>query len=174
MTPANFKRMCADIRRMWTRKDGLVAKLGTGGLKRVLRICVSSTDNTGLIAENCKVWDDDALVYEGKIEDDGLKELLTSACVCRGELLTGLDMAAGRQGKRICYGTRNGCPKACPLAGRKQRLVGEEAQKALVKALQEGKPVVMHEKIGMSIVNATGVERTCMAVPKPGADNAEQ
>ena len=56
----------------------------------------------------------------------------------------------------------------------KPEATGDEAAKELVKALQEGKRVVIHEQIGMAIVNAAGVERTCMEVPKPGADNAEQ
>jgi hypothetical protein len=120
MTPHNFKRMCCDIRRHWTRKDGLVALVGTGGWKRVLRLCVSSTDNNGLVAENCVVWDGDEVAYKGPLENDGLKEALTAAAVCRGELCTGLDMAAGRTGKRFCYGTRSNCPAACPLARKRK------------------------------------------------------
>jgi hypothetical protein len=44
----------------------------------------------------------------------------------------------------------------------------------VVKALRVGKPLVVHETIGMTTLNMDGVERVTIRVPKPGADNAEQ
>ena len=170
MTPQNFKRFCADVRRRWSRDNGLVALVCTGGRKRVLRVCVSTTINQGLVAENCVVWDGSQLAYEGPFESDALRSKFTVCGVCRCEFLTGREMAAGRHGKPVCYGTGRNCPKACPL--NVKRKTGDAAAKAMVEAIRAGQLVVLHEKVGMSVLNTDGVERTCMEVPKPETPDA--
>jgi hypothetical protein len=48
----------------------------------------------------------------------------------------------------------------------------DSSAKAVVEAIRAGKLVVLHEKVGMSVLNTDGVERTCMEVPKPETPDA--
>jgi len=111
MTPANHKRLCDDLRRTWTKKDGVVAIMTSPGWKRQLRICISG-QSQNLRAYTCVIWCYGNIVYDGPMEAADMREILTTHGVCRGRVSTSAMLKDDDEHSHgMCYGTGNG--KAC-------------------------------------------------------------
>lgn len=138
MTPAAFKRLCADIRMKWTAQAGLVVLLrGPAAASTELRLCVGPVTNTGIIAEDCVVWLDDSRVYSGGIETDELKKLLTRHRICRAVYTTFRMLCVTDW---TCLGNARKCDGVrCPVRARLLRkMETEDAERLSVQDAEGG------------------------------------
>ena len=116
MIPANHTRLCDDLRRTWTKKDGAVAIMTTPGRKTKLRVCVSGQSN-GLRAYTCVIWLLGDIIYQGPMESSDMREILTLHGVCRGEVTRAADLNDDAEKRGTCYGmgTAKHCAKCKAL-----------------------------------------------------------
>ena len=124
MTQENFDNLYMLIRKGWTKRHGIVVRLQTAeDDSHPLLLCAGSLSNPGLIATNCKVWCGDDLLYEGKIKDAKLLQLLTDKGICHAEVSTvkRLDVS---NGVYTCLGDRATCEKQCSLRKSKKAQIG--------------------------------------------------
>ena len=141
MTPAAFKRLCADIRLKWMPGSGLVALLRGPALASVeLRLCASPSVNTGVMAENCVVWNGDDRVYKGGIEAEELKQLLTRHRICRAVYTTSKSMGSMRRPDWSCLGNALKCDGVrCPVRQKMLKQLAENnAERVSVQGAEDG------------------------------------
>lgn len=124
MTQEQFDRLYMLIRKGWSKRTGLVVRLQRQEDDATpMLLCVGSLSNTGLIAQNCKVWCGDDLLYDGKINTEELRQLLTDEGICHAEISTvkRLDV---NNGVYTCLGDRETCQKQCALRKGKKAQIG--------------------------------------------------
>lgn len=115
MTQQAFNEMVLLLRRKWTRKQGALFRLQRAeDDSSPLLLCCGALSNQGFRAENCKVWQNDDLVYEGPLESPKLAYLLALRGVCFGELNTGAKLDV-RNGDYYCFGDADACPLTCQM-----------------------------------------------------------
>ena len=115
MTDGAFNQMVLLLRKLWTRRQGALFRLQRAEDDSApLMLCVGAMSNTGLRAENCKVWQRDNLLYEGPLESLELQHLLTINNICFGELniASKLDV---KEGPCYCFGDPANCQQQCQL-----------------------------------------------------------
>ena len=115
MTNSAFDQMVLLLRQKWTRRQGAVFRLQRAeDDSSPLLLCAGVLSNQGFCAENCKVWQDTDLVYEGPIESTQLAYLLALRGICFGELTTAskLDVTTGAC---YCFGDPDTCKAACQM-----------------------------------------------------------
>ena len=115
MTQQAFNEMVLLLRHKWTRKQGALFRLQRAeDDSSPLLLCAGALSNQGFRAENCKVWQENDLVYEGPIESPQLAYLLTLRGICFGELTTGAKLDV-RKGEYFCFGDPDRCPMQCVM-----------------------------------------------------------
>lgn len=87
MTNEQFRKLVAGIQCRWSDKEGLIALAYSADYTdgKVLRICVGTVNNTGIVASDCLVWLEEDMLYQGKLDDKALKKLLDSNHICHIE-----------------------------------------------------------------------------------------
>ena len=124
MTTEQFQQLIQLIRKAWTKRNGIVIRLQKQEEDRhPLMLCVGAMANTGFIAQNCKVWQHDDLLYEGPLTSEDLKQLLTEQKICYAEVnnVKRLDV---KRGVYVCFGNREECIHDCELRRAKKAQVG--------------------------------------------------
>lgn len=92
MTVSQFKQLVSLIRRTWSSKEGSVVRLFSPN--KTLLLCVGTHYNQGLMAENCRVWDDadESQLYDGSLDSVELQKILTANKVCGVKITVSKDM----------------------------------------------------------------------------------
>ena len=124
MTTEQFQQLIQLVRKAWTKRNGIVIRLQSQEDDRhPLLLCVGAMANTGFIAQNCKVWQHDDLLYEGPLNSDDLCNLLTEHDICYTEVnnVKRLDV---KRGVYVCLGNREECQLDCELRRAKKAQVG--------------------------------------------------
>lgn len=124
MTQEQFNQLVLLIRKAWSKKTGLVVRLQRQEDDvRPLLMCMGSFSNPGFVAQNCKLWEADDLLYDGKINDEKLRQILTDKEICHAEISTvkRLDVNSGVY---TCLGDRENCTKDCGLKNSKTAQIG--------------------------------------------------
>lgn len=137
MQQTKFKELCAQVRRTWTKKSGAVALLKTKHVKqRSYRLCAGVTDNTGLMAEYCVLWDCESgdMLYSGKLDHIGLRKVFTQLGVCSAAVTTVKRLQSATRRDYLCLGSPDGCKvSACFMspayAGRRTRCLTNSCTK---------------------------------------------
>lgn len=76
MIVKEFNNLCQEIRRIWTPHTGIVVLLSSFMKDDPLRLCVPPAQEA-VEAEDCLLWDDEELVYKGKLTSEALRNKLT-------------------------------------------------------------------------------------------------
>lgn len=124
MTEEKFDSLYALIRKGWSKRNGIVVRLQRAeDDSSPLLLCVGCLSNPGFIAQNCKLWNGDDLLYDGPIVSDKLKQLLKDNNICHAEVSTAkrLDVS---NGVFTCLGDKAACDKNCALRKAKKAQVG--------------------------------------------------
>ena len=124
MTNEKFNELVDLIRKAWTKKQGIVVRLQQQEDDRhPLLMCIGAMSNTGFVPQNCKVWQHDELLYDGKINSKDLVKLLTEYDICYAEVnnVKRLDV---HRGIYTCLGDRETCPAQCELRNAKKAQIG--------------------------------------------------
>ena len=111
-----FIELCHAVELKWTPKKGAVALLSNRPGNVKLRLCSGYVMNTGVMAENCRLWDDGdgSLLYEGTLESVELRKVLTEKGICMAEI-TDIDTIGKKAGIFMCLGSIQSCKRqACP------------------------------------------------------------
>ena len=92
MTVPQFKKLISLIRRTWSSKEGSVVKLFS--TNEELLLSVGTHYNQGLMAENCKVWDenDESLLYDGALDSIELQKIFTAHKICGVKITIAKDL----------------------------------------------------------------------------------
>ena len=126
MLHEKFKELCKAVELKWTPKKGAVALLSTSGGRVNLRLCAGPLMNTGVMAENCRLWNEaGVLLYEGDLRSVDLQKVLTSRHVCRAEI-TDAESIGRKTGIIMCLGSSR-CSRSRCAARR------EHAERAAVQ-----------------------------------------
>lgn len=124
MTDEQFNQLIQLVRKAWTKRNGIIIRLQQQEEDRhPLLMCVGALANTGFIPQNCKVWQHDDLLYDGKIASEGLKGLLNEHEICYAEVNNVKRLDVNR-GVYVCLGDRTSCQNACELRKAKKAQVG--------------------------------------------------
>jgi hypothetical protein len=124
MTQDQFNELYRLIRKGWTKRTGIVVRLQRAeDDSSPLLLCVGCLSNPGFIAQNCKLWDGDDLLYDGPIMSDKIRQLLTDNNICHAEVSTAkrLDVS---NGVFTCLGDKTTCDKSCTLRKAKKAQIG--------------------------------------------------
>lgn len=124
MTIEQFQLMIQLVRKAWTKRNGIIIRLQRQEDDRhPLLLCVGALANKGFIAQNCKVWQHDDLLYEGPLNSDDLKQLLDEQQICYAEInhVKRLDV---HRGLYTCLGDRSTCQYDCELRRAKKAQIG--------------------------------------------------
>ena len=124
MTQDQFDNLCNMIRKGWSKRTGIVVRLQRAEDDvQPLLLCVGKLSNPGFVAQNCKVWCGDDLLYDGKIASDKLRQLFTDRDICHAEVSTvkRLDVNGGVY---TCLGDKAACTKECALRKAKKAQIG--------------------------------------------------
>lgn len=111
MLHGRFIELCHAVELKWTQKRGAVALLySSHNLSLELRLCAGPVLNTGVMAENCRLWNMSTgeLLYEGELKSTDLQKVLTSHRVCRAEI-TDSENVGKNKGRRMCLGAGGDC-----------------------------------------------------------------
>jgi len=124
MTDDQFKELVLLIRKGWSKQRGLILRLQHQEEDpNPLMLCVGALSNRGFVAQSCKVWQGDDLLYDGKISSPELQQLLNDRQICYTEINTirRLDV---KKGVYRCFGNRDECQKECCLRDGKEVQIG--------------------------------------------------
>lgn len=124
MTQDQFNELYKLIRKGWTKRLGIVVRLQRAeDDSSPLLLCVGCLSNPGFIAQNCKLWDGDNLVYDGPIMSPDLRQIFTNENICHAEVSTSkrLDVS---NGVFTCLGDKTTCDKSCSLRKAKKAQIG--------------------------------------------------
>ena len=127
MKQPGFEKLCKDLARIWTRKDGALAKLGSCSESTGSYIlCIGAKNNTGFSAHYCVVWEGDNKAFEGRLHSIELRKFLTSKHLCFAEVTTSRMLDQNKKGLINCYGKKESCCKLnCSVRDRKPFQVTE-------------------------------------------------
>lgn len=110
MKQPEFEKLCNDLARIWTRKDGALARLGRCSASVGSHIlCIGAKSNTGFAAHYCVVWFGDSKVFEGRLHSIELRKFLTSNHLCYAEVTTSRMLDQNKRGLINCYGSKVSC-----------------------------------------------------------------
>ena len=117
MTPAKFKILCSDVRKRWSPERGLIVLCKSHGRSTDdLRLSVGKLMNKGnIVAEACALWEGDSCLYEGALDSEQLKELLTQHRICMVRFTTSKDLDTQKKPVYKCLGNSALCKsEGCP------------------------------------------------------------
>lgn len=110
-----FMELCHAVELRWTPKKGAVALLANRPGTVKLRLCSGYVLNTGVMAQNCRLWDNGNLLYEGNLESAELRKILTSKGICKAEITDVDTIGKEKNGTFMCLGSIQSCNRqACP------------------------------------------------------------
>ena len=116
---SDFASLCSLVRKTWTRREGVILRMHQlGSEDPEVLLCVGGAKNPDLTARECIVWYGDSRIYEGPLESDSLKTLLTDSKVCYCEITNARLMEHDASGTFLCLLAGNSeCTQDCPLKG---------------------------------------------------------
>lgn len=124
MRENTFQELVLWCRKAWDSKDGLIVRIGKNeDDSDPLTICIGAMSNPGFVAQNCKVWKNDDLLYDGRINSPELRKLLNQHHVCHAEGTT-VKLLDVKHGVYKCFGNSETCKKTCHLKACKTLQVG--------------------------------------------------
>lgn len=115
MDTTQFKQLIKKIEANYTSCTGSIAQMRGCNKHNPLSICCSSFRNEGeFVPTQCIVWDDNKIVYEGKLKSGLLKAKLNKYKRCCAEITSADEIEANTPGEFICFGDPETCPdKKC-------------------------------------------------------------
>lgn len=137
MSEDKFQELVKALRCEYRPEHGSLAHCRRSSNSRRLSLCVSSIRNeNSFIPGQCILWDNNHIVYEGKLDGKRLLNKLNKFGVCHVEITTVDDMEQGLKGKCMCLGDQNCCRRKCAL--KKQTLIVNDFQVPLYKSKHQG------------------------------------
>ena len=115
MDTTQFKQLIKKIEANYTSCTGSIAQMRGCNKHNPLSICCSSFRNEGeFVPTQCIVWDDNKIVYEGKLKSGLLKAKLNKYKRCCAEITSADEIEANTPGEFLCFGDPDNCPdKKC-------------------------------------------------------------
>ena len=117
MTPAKFKNFCSEVRKRWSPERGLIALCKSRYMSTDdLRLSAGKLMNKGsIVAEACALWEGDDCLYEGPLNAELLKEILTQHGICLVRFTTSKDLDTQKKPVYKCFGNSVLCKsESCP------------------------------------------------------------
>lgn len=116
-----FKSMLDGIEGNFSPTSGLVVHLRKQSNGHCLSLCTSIFRNIGMVPEECLVWNDEDLVYEGALDNKKLFNVLNKHKVCCAEYTSVDLMEQGQKGMFMCLGDTCSCTnRKCKLRRRSE------------------------------------------------------
>lgn len=115
MDSTQFKQLIKKIEANYTSCTGSIAQMRGCNKHMPISICCSAFRNEGeFVPTECIVWDDNKIIYQGKLKSGILKAKLNNYKRCCAEITSADEIEANTPGEFLCFGDPDNCPdKKC-------------------------------------------------------------
>lgn len=115
MDSTQFKQLIKKIEANYTSCTGSIAQMRGCNKHMPISICCSAFRNEGeFVPTECIVWDDNKIIYEGKLESGILRAKLNKYKRCCAEITSADEIETNTPGEFLCFGDPDNCPdKKC-------------------------------------------------------------
>lgn len=115
MDSTQFKQLIKKIEANYTSCTGSIAQMRGCNKHMPISICCSAFRNEGeFVPTECIVWDDNKIIYQGKLKSGILKAKLNKYKRCCAEITSADEIEANTPGEFLCFGDPDNCPdKKC-------------------------------------------------------------
>lgn len=115
MDSTQFKQLIKKIEANYTSCTGSIAQMRGCNKHMPISICCSAFRNEGeFVPTECIVWDDNKIIYQGKLKSGILKAELNKYKRCCAEITSADEIEANTPGEFLCFGDPDNCPdKKC-------------------------------------------------------------
>lgn len=115
MDSTQFKQLIKKIEANYTSCTGSIAQMRGCNKHMPISICCSAFRNEGeFVPTECIVWDDNKIIYQGKLKSGILKAKLNKYKRCCAEITSADEIETNTSGEFLCFGDPDNCPdKKC-------------------------------------------------------------
>lgn len=115
MDSIQFKQLIKKIEANYTSCTGSIAQMRGCNKHMPISICCSAFRNEGeFVPTECIVWDDNKIIYQGKLKSGILKAKLNKYKRCCAEITSADEIETNTPGEFLCFGDPDNCPdKKC-------------------------------------------------------------
>lgn len=115
MDSTQFKQLIKKLEANYTSCTGSIAQMRGCNKHMPISICCSAFRNEGeFVPTECIVWDDNKIIYQGKLKSGILKAKLNKYKRCCAEITSADEIEANTPGEFLCFGDPDNCPdKKC-------------------------------------------------------------
>lgn len=115
MDSTQFKQLIKKIEANYTSCTGSIAQMRGCNKHMPISICCSAFRNEGeFVPTECIVWNDNKIIYQGKLKSGILKAKLNKYKRCCAEITSADEIEANTPGEFLCFGDPDNCPdKKC-------------------------------------------------------------
>ena len=115
MDSTQFKQLIKKIEANYTSCTGSIAQMRGCNKHMPISICCSAFRNEGeFVPTACIVWNDNKIIYQGKLKSGILKAKLNKYKRCCAEITSADEIEANTPGEFLCFGDPDNCPdKKC-------------------------------------------------------------
>lgn len=110
MDKTQFRSLVTKIQSNYTSCTGAVAQMRGVNRHYPVSICVSSfRNNNEFVPTECIVWDDNKILFEGKLTSGYLRRKLSCRELCCAEITSADEIELNTPGEFMCFGDPEKC-----------------------------------------------------------------